>query len=58
MTQGSGPPTEQFRTNPGSSPGESLLDHRFGCADFGVEAHHLLGQARDHRGGDLLTRGS
>jgi len=24
---------------------KSLLDHRVGVADFGVEGHHLLGQA-------------
>ncbi|GFG53101.1 hypothetical protein MAGR_45420 [Mycolicibacterium agri] len=32
---------------------KSVLDHRFGVADFGVEGHHLLGQPRDHRRGDL-----
>ena len=34
---------------------KSVLDHRFGVADFGVEGHHLLGQPRDHGGGDLLA---
>ncbi|GFG54957.1 hypothetical protein MAGR_63980 [Mycolicibacterium agri] len=34
---------------------KSVLDHRFGVADFGVEGHHLLGQPRDHRRGDLLA---
>ena len=34
---------------------KSLLDHRFGVADFGVEGHHLLGQAGHHGGGQLLS---
>ena len=35
---------------------KSVLDHRVGVADFGVEGHHLLGQAGDYRGGELLSR--
>nr|CAA09800.1 Hed protein [Mycobacterium avium subsp. paratuberculosis] len=34
---------------------KSLLDHRVGVADFGVEGHHLLGQAGHHSGRQLLA---
>ena len=35
-------------------PAKSLLDHRVGVADFGVEGHHLLGQPGHHRRRQLL----
>jgi len=34
---------------------KSLLDHRVGVANFGVEGHHLLGQPGHHRRGELLS---
>ena len=34
---------------------KSVLDHRVGFGDFGVQVHHLLGQAGDHGGGQLLA---
>ena len=34
---------------------KSLLDHRVGVADFGVEGHHLLGQPGHHGGRQLLA---
>ena len=34
---------------------KSFLDHRVGVADFGVEGHHLLGQA-GHHGGRHVVR--
>ena len=34
---------------------KSLLDHRVGVADFGVEGHHLLGQPSHHRRRQLLA---
>ena len=34
---------------------KSVLDHLFGVGDFGFDSHHLLGQPRHHRRGDLLS---
>nr|AAF08612.1 unknown [Mycobacterium avium] len=34
---------------------KSVLDHRVGFCDFGVEGHHLLSQAGDHGGGEVLA---
>src|ERR1700756_1329723 len=34
---------------------KSVLYHRFGVGDFGVEGHHLLSLAGDHGGGELLS---